>query len=67
MFRFTMTLPGYISLRSDDATNVVILKNAKYLLVKSAIPKGVHIMVDILPNLKKLTLADHDLQKFPEL
>ena len=38
-------------------------KNENYQLVTPVIPKG----VNIIPNLKKMGLIYHDLQKFPEL
>ena len=59
--------PGYISPRKDKAPHVTISKNAKYPLVKPTIPKGVHVADEILPNLKKMGIVDHDMLKFPKL
>ena len=52
------TLLGYIQPRKDDAPPIVIRKNSKYPLVNPAIPKGVHVSGNIVPNLKKLLLFD---------
>ena len=46
--------PSYILPWKDDAPNVVIHKNSKYMWVNPTIPRGVHVTVDIIPNLKKL-------------
>ena len=60
-------LHEYIPSRKDDSPTILIHKNAKYPLVKLDIPKGMHLMEDILPNLKKHSFADHDLWKFLEI
>ena len=31
------------------------------------IPKGVWVMMNIIPNLQKIGFVDHNLRKFPEL
>ena len=50
-----------------EALKVVVGNNAKYQLVKPASPQGVHVMMDILPHLKKMGFIDYHLRKFPEL
>ena len=60
-------IPRYIPPGKDYAPNVFINKNGKYLLVRIAIQKGVHVMSNIMSNMKKQTLMDHDSWKFPEL
>ena len=36
-------------------------------ILNPTISKGVHVMADIMSNLKKLTFSNHDLRKFPKL
>ena len=54
----------YIPLQKDDALHVQIKKKSKYVLVEKVIPKGIHVSGNIMPNLKKLSLFDHDLMKY---
>ena len=60
-------LPGYIPLRIDDAPFLDIIKNSKYPLVKLAVLKGIHVMTNILSNMKKMGFVYHDMGKFHEL
>ena len=53
--------PENIPPQKDDAPNIVIHNNYKYILVKPSIPKRIRVMEDILPNMKKLAFIDHDL------
>ena len=52
---------GYVLPRLDEAPKVIIGKNSKYSSVNPSKPKGFHVTVDILPNLKKMEFIDHDL------
>ena len=60
-------LQDYVLLRTTDAPKVKIGKNVRYPLVASAVPKGVRVMTNIIPNIQKMGFVDHDLCKFPEL
>ena len=60
-------LPNYVLPKPVDALKVRLGKNAKYQLVALAIPKGVRVTVNIIPNLKNIGFVDHDLCKFLEL
>ena len=51
----------YIPPRTEEAPHVTISKNSKYTLVKPTIPKEVHVMANILMNLKSMGFVDHDL------
>ena len=42
-----------------DSSHVQIKKNVKYVLVEPIILKWVHVLGDIMPNLKKLLFFDH--------
>ena len=53
--------PPYIPPKSDDAPNIIILKNARCPLAAPIIPKRVWVTQSILTNLKKMTFVDHDL------
>ena len=64
---FAIIFLGYIPLRKDDAPRINISKNSKYMLVSPSITKGIHVVVDILSNPRKMGFIDHDLTKFPEL
>ena len=59
--------PRYIPPRKDDSPSINISNNSKYLLVKPSIPKGVHVTVNILSNIKNMGFIEHDLWKFHEL
>lgn len=63
----SILFPNYVSSRTLEAPKVIICKNANYLLVKLAIPKGVNVKTNIIPNLKNVEFIDHDLCKFPKL
>ena len=65
--RFATILPPYTPLRSDDVPKVRIPNNAMFPLVAPKIPKGVWVMQNMLPNIKKMTFIDHDIHKFIEL
>ena len=53
-------LPRYIPPQKDDAPHIVIRNNPKYSLINPAIPKVVHVTMDIMDNLKKLTFFYHE-------
>ena len=63
----TSLLPYYVPPRPMEEPKVTFGKNSKYQLVTPAILIGVHVMVNIIPNLQKMGFIGHDLRKFPEL
>ena len=56
--------PGYIPLRKYEAHHVTINNNSKYARVNPSISKEVHVMTNILLNLKKMGFVNHDLWNF---
>ena len=58
-------LLDYVLPRLVDVPKIIIIRNGRYLLIAPTILKGVQVTANIIPNLKKMTFVDHDLQKFP--
>ena len=61
----TNLLHDYVPPSPIEKPKVTVGKNARYQLVRMTIPKGVHVMMDIIPNLKNMRFIDHHLQNFP--
>ena len=59
--------PDYVLSRPTNALRVVVGKKFRVLLLAPAIPKGVRVKPNIIPNIHKLGFIGHDLQKFLEL
>ena len=59
--------PYYVSLSPTNALRVTVGKNYRYLLVMPAIPKGVQVTTNIIPNLQKMEFINHNLRKFLEI
>ena len=52
--RSTSMLLDYVLPRPVDALKFRVAKNSKYQLVAPVVPKGVMLMVNIVPNLQKV-------------
>ena len=53
-------MPHYIVPRCTDAPRVMIPKKEWAPLIVPLVPKGVKVLQDIMPNLRKLSFVDHD-------
>ena len=60
-------MPHYVSSRCRDAPKFTIPKRKNTPLIAPLIPKGVKVVKDILPNVEKLSYADHDTKPQPDL
>ena len=57
-------IQGYVPLRKVGELAVCMNKNQNYNINMSATPKGVHMMMDIVPRLQKLQYSDHDILEY---
>ena len=53
-------MPPYVSPRHKDALKFAFQKIERTPLIVTLIPRGMKVVKEILPNVKKLSYADHD-------
>ena len=55
-------MPHYIPPRRTDAPRITVLEKKAAPLIVPLVPKGVKVLKDIIPNLRKLSFDDHDMR-----
>ena len=59
-------IPSYILPRKLGALVVWINKNQKYTIKIPTTPKGVHVMMNIVPRLHKIQYRNHEILAYSE-
>ena len=59
-------IPRYVPPRNFDALLVKLSKNQQYPIKIPAMPKWVHVTMNIAPKLMKMTYIDHGILEYPE-
>ena len=59
-------ITGYVPLWHEGSTQVKLLKNQRYPIKMLAMPKGVHVTMNIVSYLIELTYNDHDILTYLE-
>ena len=54
-------IPRFVPPRQEGSLQVKLTKNQKYPIKMTAMPQGMHLMLNIVPFLTKMTYSDHDL------